>query len=374
MHIVNARLSPSVSMTVTESAARLLSDFRVKENDILIGRRGEMGRCAVVSNSQIGWVCGTGSMIIRCSAAMEPAFLQRVLSSQRAVAAIESASVGSTMINLNQGALSALIVQIPPPREQRAIAATLSDVDLLLDALNQLAAKKRHLKQAVMQQLLSGQSRLPGFSGKWDDVVLGETVLKIGSGVTPTGGSTVYTHSGRPFLRSQNIGWGKLTLDDVVYISDDIHGLFSGTEIQMGDVFLNITGASIGRSGVADLRVVGGNVNQHVCIIRPAPALLDSRYLNRFLLSEFGQRQIAVRRRSARLRAPRRPERRRQPQHHRGPARALPLVVPGLREECAKTARTSSAATIAESREGRRQHQPLPLRPQPASTSCCATA
>jgi type I restriction enzyme S subunit len=292
MHIVNARLSPSVSMTVTESAARLLSDFRVKENDILIGRRGEMGRCAVVSNSQIGWVCGTGSMIIRCSAAMEPAFLQRVLSSQRAVAAIESASVGSTMINLNQGALSALIVQIPPPREQRAIAATLSDVDLLLDALNQLAAKKRHLKQAVMQQLLSGQSRLPGFSGKWDDVVLGETVLKIGSGVTPTGGSTVYTHSGRPFLRSQNIGWGKLTLDDVVYISDDIHGLFSGTEIQMGDVFLNITGASIGRSGVADLRVVGGNVNQHVCIIRPAPALLDSRYLNRFLLSEFGQRQI----------------------------------------------------------------------------------
>ena len=102
----------------------------------------------------------------------------------------------------------------------------------------------------------------------------------------------MYTHSGRPFLRSQNVGWGRLILDDVVFISDDIHSLFSGTEIRIRDVFLNITGASIGRSGIANLRVVGGNVNQHVCIIRPVPTLLDSGYLNCFLLSEFGQRQI----------------------------------------------------------------------------------
>jgi type I restriction enzyme S subunit len=67
---------------------------------------------------------------------------------------------------------------------------------------------------------------------------------------------------------------------------------FASTEIQVGDVFLNITGASIGRSAIADIRVKGGNVNQHVCIIRPKTGELDAGYLNCFLLSTAGQRQI----------------------------------------------------------------------------------
>lgn len=98
--------------------------------------------------------------------------------------------------------------------------------------------------------------------------------------------------AGRPFVRSQNIGWGELLLDDICFIDETTHGGFIGTEIQRGDVFLNITGASIGRSAVADDRIVGGNVNQHVCIVRPEPALLDPGYLNSLLLSKLGQRQI----------------------------------------------------------------------------------
>ena len=174
MHIVDGNLSPTESMTVTESAARALADFRVRENDILIGRRGDMGRCAVVKASQSGWLCGTGSMIVRCGEGIDPSFLQRVLSSSRAIAAIESASVGSTMINLNQGTLSVLLIQIPPLPEQRAIAAALSDVSALLSALDQFIAKKRDLKQAAMQQLLTGQTRLPGFSETWETRRLGE--------------------------------------------------------------------------------------------------------------------------------------------------------------------------------------------------------
>ncbi len=72
------------------------------------------------------------------------------------------------MINLNQGTLSGLFVQSPPLREQRAIAAALRDVDALLGALTRLIAKKRDLKQAAMQQLLTGSRRLPGFSGEWE--------------------------------------------------------------------------------------------------------------------------------------------------------------------------------------------------------------
>ena len=93
-------------------------------------------------------------------------------------------------------------------------------------------------------------------------------------------------------MRSQNVGWGELILDDVAFIDEDTHRSFDSTEIKLYDVLLNITGASIGRSALADSRVVGGNVNQHVCIIRVKTGPLNHSLLNQFLISERGQRQI----------------------------------------------------------------------------------
>ncbi len=126
----------------------------------------------------------------------------------------------------------------------------------------------------------------------WEVNRLGEKSTKIGSGITPTGGEKVYKKQGRPFIRSQNIGWGHLSLDDIAFIDDEIHNTFKATEIKKLDVFLNITGASIGRSAVADYRVENGNVNQHVCIIRTNQKELNSFFLNHCLLSDKGQKQI----------------------------------------------------------------------------------
>ena len=127
---------------------------------------------------------------------------------------------------------------------------------------------------------------------EWDVSALGDLSVKVGSGITPTGGQRVYRSYGRPLLRSQNVAWGSLLLDDVAYIDDLTHSSFAGTEIHIDDVFLNITGASIGRSAVADSRLIGGNVNQHVCIIRTDQYRLVPRFLSIFLLSAAGQRQI----------------------------------------------------------------------------------
>lgn len=126
----------------------------------------------------------------------------------------------------------------------------------------------------------------------WDVEAVGENAEKVGSGVTPTGGERVYKSNGRPFMRSQNVGWGSLLLDDIAFIDDATHAAFPDTEIRAGDVFLNITGASIGRSAVADHRVQFGNVNQHVCIIRGKQSKIIPQYLSYFLLSSAGQRQI----------------------------------------------------------------------------------
>jgi len=126
----------------------------------------------------------------------------------------------------------------------------------------------------------------------WEVKTLGEKTTKIGSGITPTGGEKVYKREGRPFLRSQNVGWGNLILEDIAFIDDEIHNTFKATEIEKNDVFLNITGASIGRSAIADERVQNGNVNQHVCIIRTIEDELNPKFLNHFLLSKKGQKQI----------------------------------------------------------------------------------
>jgi type I restriction enzyme S subunit len=126
----------------------------------------------------------------------------------------------------------------------------------------------------------------------WGAACLGDKTTKVGSGITPTGGERVYKQEGRPFLRSQNVGWGTLLLEDVAFIDDETHETFEATEIEADDVFLNITGASIGRSAVADARVERGNVNQHVCIIRTNHEELHPHFLNYYLLSSAGQQQI----------------------------------------------------------------------------------
>ncbi|WP_295545356.1 restriction endonuclease subunit S [uncultured Pseudacidovorax sp.] len=125
----------------------------------------------------------------------------------------------------------------------------------------------------------------------WLACKLGDLVVKVGSGVTPKGGSESYLPNGVPLIRSQNVLWGRLSLSDVAYISADQHQRMSNSALRPFDVLLNITGASIGRCAVLPGNVGEGNVNQHVCIIRPADALLPS-FLSQYLNSQFGQGQI----------------------------------------------------------------------------------
>lgn len=133
--------------------------------------------------------------------------------------------------------------------------------------------------------------RFPKFSGEWKESTIDKLATKVGSGVTPRGGEAVYKSEGHPFVRSQNVGWGHLILGDIAYIDEETHKRQKGTELQLNDILLNITGASIGRSALVDEQIVGGNVNQHVCIIRANEKLVPS-FLCNFLLSRYGQKQI----------------------------------------------------------------------------------
>ena len=120
---------------------------------------------------------------------------------------------------------------------------------------------------------------------------LREYVSKIGSGKTPRGGASSYQATGIPLIRSQNVLSGALNLNDVAFISNDIHAQMSGSAVKGKDVLLNITGASIGRSCVAPDSLTEANVNQHVCIIRTKDTL-EPHFLSAFLNSYEGQKQI----------------------------------------------------------------------------------
>ncbi|TKB94160.1 MAG: restriction endonuclease subunit S [Nitrospira sp.] len=284
MQIIDGKIQPTPSMAITEAAARTLSEFRLSEGNVVIGRRGEMGRCAFVRAEEHGWLCGTGSMIIRTGPSLDARFIQRVLSSPPIIAEIENASVGSTMINLNQGTLGNLLVPLPPTKaEQEAIAEALSDADALIESLEQLLAKKRQLKQGAMQELLTGKKRLPGFSGKWEVKRIGEFTDCTAGGTPSTlipaywNGSIRWMSSGELNLKFANEVEGRITEDGLRNSSAQL--------VPVKSVLIGLAGQGKTRGTVA-MNLVELCTNQSVAAIFPNSSFvseylyynLDARY------------------------------------------------------------------------------------------------
>lgn len=143
----------------------------------------------------------------------------------------------------------------------------------------------------MTEQTNTPELRFPGFNGEWRFNKLGDLTTKIGSGKTPKGGSQNYLNAGIPFLRSQNIQNGKLNLDDLVYIDSKTDETMKNSKSYFGDILLNITGASIGRSAINSIDNTHINLNQHVCIIR-LKKQFSYKFLGNFLLSPRGQKKI----------------------------------------------------------------------------------
>ena len=208
---------------------------------------------------------------------------------------------GSGVPTVNRNDIHSFEIGVPTSeKEQEKIADCLTLLDELIAAQGQKVEALKTYKRGLTQQLFPREGetvprlRFPEFrdAPEWEEKELGSMTSKVGSGITPRGGDKNYKTEGRPFIRSQNVGWGELILDDVVFIDEETHESFSSTEINEYDVLLNITGASIGRSAVADARIAGGNVNQHVCLIRVKQNELNFILLNQFFISERGQKQI----------------------------------------------------------------------------------
>ena len=299
IHIIDGRIVPDRKTTLAPDVSKRLSEFSLRDGDVVLARRGEMGRCAVVGPLEHGWLCGTGSLIVRTHGKLLPQFAQRVLSSPQVVSRIEDSSVGTTMVSLNHSTLAGLRLQCPPPTEQRAIAGALSDVDALIGALDQLIAKKRDLKQAAMQQLLTGHQRLPGFAPAnprfqqtdvglipedWEAKAIGNDIDLL------TGfpfGSSGYTTSGIRLLRGSNVKRGQTDWsDDLTQCWPAMTPDIVRYELRDGDLVIAMDGSLVGRS-FARLKSedVPAVLLQRVARIRSTR--LDIGYLTAFVGSDW---------------------------------------------------------------------------------------
>jgi type I restriction enzyme, S subunit len=143
--------------------------------DLILSRNATVGEVAQVAEWHPPFAMGQDVCLLRKkSPEHSTEFLQAVFQSAVIAKQLSNLMVGSTFKRINVEQIRNLSVPMPPPSEQRAIAGALSDVDALVDALDQLIAKKRDLKQAAMQQLLTGHKRLHGFHGEWEVKKIGE--------------------------------------------------------------------------------------------------------------------------------------------------------------------------------------------------------
>lgn len=159
---------------------------KVKPNDLLITITGNsVGNVALVEQTFDEAYISQHVGLVRLNEPTRGAYICRYLASNApGNPQIEGSQSGQSKPGLNLQNLKDFRIALPPnPNEQRAIAAALSDVDALLAKLDQLIAKKRDLKQAAMQQLLTGQTHLPGFGGEWAVKQLGDIGEISGSGV-----------------------------------------------------------------------------------------------------------------------------------------------------------------------------------------------
>ena len=196
-----------LSMPMTDEQ---FSQFTLKEGDVLLneGQSLELvGRCAIYGGEYPG-PCAIQNQLLRfrAHAGVSGLFASHLFRYCQQKGVFARVALQTTSIaHLGGKRFEQLLVPWPPTEgEQCAISAALSDVDALLDGVNRLIAKKRDLKQATMQQLLSGQTRLPGFSAEWAARPLCE-VGDIRSGGTPNTTQAHFWNGGVPWCTPTDV-------------------------------------------------------------------------------------------------------------------------------------------------------------------------
>lgn len=263
--------------------------YRLQRGDLLVCEGGEVGRCAIWESPLDECYYQKALHRLRPLRGFDPRVMAALLRSWSDRGLLANYVTQTSIAHLPREKFIEVPLPVPPPEEQRAIATALSDMDALLAGLDRFVAKKRDLKQAAMQQLLTGQTRLPGFQGEWEVRALHEVCQKIQDGThfSPKLGGSDYL-----YVTSKNIRFGKLDLSTAEHISAAEHfKIYARCDVKKGDLLLTKDGANTGNAALNPLDEPFSLLSS-VAMLR-----FDSRhhvpaYFMHQILSNFGQAQI----------------------------------------------------------------------------------
>jgi type I restriction enzyme S subunit len=303
-----------------------LQRYAVLPGDVLMNEGGDLdklGRGAIWQGEFNPCVHQNHVFVVRCGSTVDSTYVN--IWSAGSVARRYFLVAGKQTTNLasiNKTALGKLPVAVPPLAEQQAIAEALSDVDGLISALDALIAKQRAIKQGAMQELLTGQRRLPGFAGEWEVNQL-ENVSALSSGTTPS------RELGERYYHNGTINWVKTTdlnNSDIVETSEKITTLaVEETNLRIydvGTVLVAMYGGfnQIGRTGILKIPAA---VNQALTAIRADSKVLNPVFLINYLNFQVGYwKAVAM-------------SSRKDPNITRSDIKTFPIALPSLAEQTA---------------------------------------
>jgi type I restriction enzyme, S subunit len=246
---------------------------------VFLERKKILGQPSCIDNNMAAFVLDQARVDVR--------FMHSLLLSKKLSALVATTALPA----LNGKQLGEMTLPVPPLPEQRAIAAALSDVDALLGVLDRLIAKKRDLKQAAMQQLLTGQTRLPGFSGEWELKRLGDVISHCSSGATPRRNRPEFYGGDIRWITSGELNYNVIT-DTVEKISREAVVETNLAMLPAGTFLMAITGLEAeGTRGACGIVGAPSTTNQSCMAVFPTGALL-TEYLFHYYV--FRGKQLAL--------------------------------------------------------------------------------
>lgn len=292
--ILRGRINESDLLFTHPSIDDAYKRSRLCGGDLLITIRGTTGRVALVQKNLNGANITQDTARVRISPAESERFVYYALQSQAVQQQVALHTIGQAVKGINIRDVKDLSIPLPARRsEQDAIAGALSDVDALIESLERLIAKKHQIKQGAMQELLTGERRLPGFArtvsktteigflpDEWSVLEIGQLAdVKTG----PFGSSLHerdYVDDGTPIITVEHLGDNGITHSNLPMVSESDRKRLIAYSLEEGDIVFSRVG-SVDRNARISEKEAGWLFSGRLLRVRAASSKsIDTRFLS----------------------------------------------------------------------------------------------
>ena len=268
-------------VAIRESAAKI-----VPQKSIMIGTRVGVGKVAMnmvpmATNQDIISAVGIDEQ------QWDKEYIVKLISSKQEL--LKSESRGATIKGIKLDILKKIEIPNIPIEKQRAISLIFNRLDKTIERQEQ---QKYLLDQLVKSRFIEMFGDPVSNNFNWKQMILREVTSKIGSGATPRGGKESYQAEGITLIRSMNVYDRRFEYKDLAHITSEQAAQLNNVIVEEGDVFINITGASVARSCIVPSNILPARVNQHVAIVRCNHSQLQPVFVNNMFLNEHFKEEL----------------------------------------------------------------------------------